>query len=76
MGTSCVFTYGHKVQKCLPHHISVERLLTGIQQSPLSRGEFHSHILEGHRLLKQSIYYMVTCNCGLTLYRITEHCGF
>ena len=44
------FPYRDQVQKGLLHHISVELLLTGIQQSPLSWTEVHSHILKGHRL--------------------------
>lgn len=51
-----VVTYGDQVHKGFCHHISVELLLTGIQQSPLSWGEVHSHILKGHWLLKESTY--------------------
>lgn len=51
MGAHWDYTYGDQVQNCFLHHISVELLLTGIQQSPLSWGEVHSHILKGHQLL-------------------------
>ena len=49
------FTYG--VYKCevFQHYMAVQGPLGGIQEHPLLLGEVHSHVLKGHRLLKQQV---------------------
>lgn len=48
-----VLTHGGQVPAVLQHHVSVERPLCRVQQRPLLLGEVHSHVQEGHRVLRQ-----------------------
>lgn len=56
MRNNIFLTYSGHILKVFPHHISVERLLGWIQQSPFLHGEFHSHILKGHYFLSNQKY--------------------
>ena len=46
-------TQGGHIPIILQHHIPVQGPLCRGQAVPLRLGEVHSHVLEGHRLLKQ-----------------------
>lgn len=46
-------TQGCQVPAVLPHHVSVQCSLRGVQQCPLLLRELHGHILEGHQVLSR-----------------------